>query len=83
MADPETLKRALKAFRKRLRLMRQDDESRLGHNAMTQGRESAIVGIRPPPDFPAEVWEELVRQGLLRDEGHGMYALADDPGARN
>lgn len=83
MADAETLKRALKAFRKRLRLMRQDDESRLGHGAMTQGHTSAIVGIRPPAEFPADVWEELARQGALRDEGHGMYALSDDQGARS
>ena len=82
MPDPETLKRALKAFRKRLKLMRQDDESRLGHGAMTGGHTSAIVGIRPPSDFPADVWTELARQGLLRDEGRGMFALADDQGAR-
>lgn len=81
MPDPETLKRALKAFRKRLRLMRQDDESRLGHNAMTDGYRSAIVGIRPPAEFPAEVWQELLKQGLLRDEGRGMLALAEDQGA--
>jgi hypothetical protein len=83
MPDPETLKKALKAFRKRLKLMRQDDESRLGHGAMTGGQQSAIVGIRPPGEFPPEVWQELVRQGALRDEGRGMYALADDQGARS
>jgi hypothetical protein len=82
MADPETLKRALKAFKKRLKLTKQDDESRLGHSAMTKGETSAIVGIRPPGEFPPEVWEELVQQGILRYEGHGLYALPEDMGAR-
>jgi hypothetical protein len=80
--DEDLLKRALKAFRKRLKLMKQDDESRLGHGAMTPGLRSAIVGIRPPGEFPQEVWEELVRQGKLRHEGHGLYALPEDLGAR-
>lgn len=83
MADPDTLKKALKAFRKRLKLMRQDDESRLGHGAMTAGHTSAIVGIRPPAGFPPEAWEELVQQGILRHESGGMYALSEDRGARS
>jgi hypothetical protein len=80
MIDPDVLKKAMKAFRKRLKLMRKDDESRLSHGAMTKGYRSAIVGIRPPADFPPEVWDELVRQGRLRKESHGMYALAEDLG---
>ncbi len=82
MADPDTLKRALKAFRKRIRLMKQDDESRLSHGAMTMGERSAIVGIRPPGEFPPAIWEELAQQGKLRYEGHGLYALVEDQGAR-
>jgi hypothetical protein len=80
--DADLLKRAMKAYRKRLKLMKQDDESRLSHGAMTKGEASAIVGIRPPGEFPQEVWEELVKQGQLRYEGHGLYALAEDLGAR-
>lgn len=80
MPDPEVLKQAFKAFRKRLKLARQDDESRLGHGAMTGGHESAIVGIRPPGGFPQEVWDELVKKGQLKDEGHGMYAIPTDKG---
>ena len=78
MPDPEQLKKALKAFRKRLNLMRQDDESRLSHGAMTKGSQSSIVGVRPPDIFPQEIWDELVRQGKLRQEGHGLYSLVDD-----
>lgn len=73
---PEDLKAAFKAFKKRLKLTRLDHESRLGGGPLT-GRASDIVGISPPNQFPAEVWEELVRQGKLRKMGGGMYGLAE------
>lgn len=79
MSDPDVLKRALKAFRKRLNLMRSEEESRLSHGAMTKGRQSAIVGIQPPSGFPREVWDELVQQGRLREESRGMYSLVEGP----
>ncbi len=69
----EELKAALKAFNKRLRLTRLDDESRLGYGAMTGGEKSAIMGIRPPDQFPKAMWDELVKQGKLRYEGQGLY----------
>ena len=58
----EQLKAAFKAFKKRLKLTQLDFESRLGGSPVTSGRSSGIVGIVPPIEFPAEVWEELVRQ---------------------
>ena len=48
----EELKAALKAYKKRLKLARLDDESRLGHGAMTKGGRSGIVGVRAPEQFP-------------------------------
>jgi hypothetical protein len=77
--DPkrEELKRALKAFRKRLKLTRLDEESSLGGRGVSGGRRSAIVAITPPEDFPADVWEELVRQGRLRKAGGGTYELVE------
>ena len=78
--DPPTsedLKKALKAFRKRLKLTRLDEESRLGGRGLTGGRASGIVAIMPPEDFPASVWEELVRQGRLRKAGGGTYELVE------
>ena len=69
----EELKAALKAFNKRLRLTRLDDESRLGHGAMTGGGKSGICAISPPNQFPQAIWDELVKQGKLKYVGHGLY----------
>lgn len=74
--SPQELKSALKAFRKRLKVTRLDDESKLGgRGAMTSGRRSTVVGITPPAEFPRAVWDELVRQGHLRYLGQGLYQL--------
>ncbi len=69
----DELKMALKAFNKRLRLTRLDDESKLGYGAMTGGGKSGIVAITPPNQYPRKVWDELVKQGKLRYVGHGLY----------
>jgi hypothetical protein len=71
----EECKRAMKAFKKRLKLMRLDDESRVGRGAMSGGSRSGIVGIKPPEKYPKEVWEELVRLGKLRNAGGGLYEI--------
>ena len=69
----EELKRALKAFKKRLKLVRLDDESRLGYGSMTGGGQSGIVAITPPNQYPPAVWEELVNRGRLKRSGQGQY----------
>jgi hypothetical protein len=71
----EELKKALKAFKKRLKLTRLDHESRISGSPLS-GRASQIVAISPPNQFPAAVWEELARQGKLKRMGGGTYALA-------
>ncbi len=75
--DPAILKSALKAFRKRLKFTRLDDESGLGSKALSGGKHSGIVGIVPPNQFPRAVWEELARQGKLRHVGGGAYELLE------
>ncbi len=75
---PTQLKSALKAFKKRLKLARLDDESRLGHGALTPGDRSGIVAIVPPRQFPQAVWDELVKLGKLRRAGQGLYELAEE-----
>jgi hypothetical protein len=73
----ETVKRAMKAFRKRLKLTRLDEESRLGHDATTRGTRSQVVGIKPPEQYPAEVWQELALKGRLKSLGHGLFEIAE------
>ena len=74
------LRKALKAFKNRLKLKRLDQESKLGGGSMTSGRASSIVAIRPPDQFPKEVWDKLVEKGRLRTEGDGLYELVpQDP----
>ena len=75
--SPEILKQALKAFRKRLKLTRLDDQSKLGYGPMTKGGPSGIVGIVPPNQFPAAVWQELARQKKLKHVMQGLYDLAE------
>jgi hypothetical protein len=74
----EELKHALKAFRKRLKLTRLDEESKIGRNPVTSGRSSGIVAISPPAQFPQAVWDELVRQGKLKHAGRGTYELVEN-----
>lgn len=73
----EELRLAMKAFRKRLKLMRLDDESRLGHGPMSGGQQSSVVAIRPPDQFPKAVWKELARQGKVKHDGGGLYSLTE------
>ncbi len=75
---PETLKRALKAFKKRLKLTSLDEDSHLGRGPLSGGH-TGVCAIRPPNQFPREVWEELCRQGKLRHSGHGLYELPKPP----
>ncbi len=72
---PEELRKALKAFKKRLKLSRLDDESKLGHGPMSGGKSSGIVAIMPPMQYPKAIWEKLVEQGRLKYAGQGLYQL--------
>ena len=78
--DPEQLKHAMKAFRKRLKLTRLDEESKLGRvgNPMSGGKASKIVAIMAPREFPSRVWEELERQGKLKNAVGSFYELAEE-----
>lgn len=71
----ETRDAAMKAFKKRLRLGRLSDESRLGGRYTSGGKTSGIDAIQPPEEFGVEVWKALVAEGRLKDTGQGFYAL--------
>jgi hypothetical protein len=76
MATEEELKRALKAFKKRFKLMKLDEESGLSRGG---GKKSGMTGITPPAGHPPGIWEELVAKGKLKRDMGNTYALV--PGA--
>jgi hypothetical protein len=76
LATDEELKRALKAFKKRLKLTKLDEESGLSRGG---GKKSGITGITPPSGHPPGIWEELVSKGKLKRDMGNTYSLV--PGA--
>src|SRR6056297_2685697 len=66
---------AMRAFRKRLKLARLADESKLGGHKLSGGRQSNIDAIMPPSQFPRDVWQALASDGRLEDVGQGFYQL--------
>ena len=42
---------------------------------MSAGRQSSIVGVQPPDQYPQEVWAELARQKRLVAGRDGIYEL--------
>jgi hypothetical protein len=71
----DELKKALKAFKKRLKLTQLDEDSRLGHSPLTGSGKSKIVSIQPPLGFGREIWEELADKGFLKRDTAGFYEL--------
>ena len=73
----EELRLAMKAFRKRLKLTRLDDESGMGYGPMSTGQQSGIVAITPPDQFSKAVWQELAKQGRIKHDRGGLYSLVE------
>ena len=73
----ETLREAMKAFRKRLKLMKLDHESKLGRSPLTGGKDAGFDSILPPEQFPTEVWKVLVAKGELESTGRGFYKIPE------
>jgi hypothetical protein len=72
--SPETLKAALKAFKKRIKVTQLDQDSRIGKSPLSSGK-SMVLSITPPNQYPTAVWDALVAQGKLKYAGQGMYEL--------
>ncbi len=70
----DELKKALKAFKKRVKLTQLDDDSKLGRSPLT-GSKTQVISIQPPSGFGREIWEELADKGFLKRDGGGFYAL--------
>jgi len=75
MATDDEMKKALKSFKKRIKMAQLDDDSRLSHGPMSKGGAAKIVSIAPPPGHGREVWEQLVERGYLKRDGVGFYEL--------
>jgi hypothetical protein len=73
----EELKKALKAFKKRLKLTRLDNDSKIGHGPLSGTGKSEIVSIQPPVGFGREIWEELADKGFLKRDTSGFYELVE------
>ena len=71
----ETKKLAMRMFRKRVKFIKLDRESKLGIGPLTTGREAIFDSIEPPHDYPQEVWKVLANEGQLIDDGGGFYRL--------
>ena len=71
--SPEVLRKAYKAFKKRLKLEQLADAS-LGGGAMSGG-DRGLIAVSPPDQYPKEVWEELARLGKIKNSGYGLYEL--------
>jgi hypothetical protein len=72
---PEMLKSAYNAFKKRWKLTKLDQESRIGRGPMSSGQRSSIAAIMPPDQFPTAVWDELARLGRIKRAGSGFYSM--------
>jgi len=73
----EQLKQAMTAFKKRYKLTKLDEESKLGGGRpTTTGKSSGLSGIIPPREFPKAVWQQLAKQGKIKDKGGGFYGIA-------
>lgn len=71
----DELKAAMKAFKKRLKLTKLDEESKMSRRPTTSGQASGITGITPPKEHRQAVWDELVKQGRLKRSKLGLYEL--------
>ena len=72
----DDMKKAFRAFRKRLKVTQLDEDSKLGHSPLT-GKKSSVVAIQPPLGFGREVWEVLADKGFLKREGGGLYSVVE------
>ena len=73
----EELRSAMKAYRKRLKLIKLDHESKLGRSPLSGGKDAGFESIIPPEQWAPEVWKVLAAKGELESTGQGFYKLPD------
>ena len=64
---------ALRVFRKRVKFMKLDRETKLGVGPLTTGRKADFDSTTAPHGYPPEVWDALVTDGQLIYDGDGFY----------
>ena len=74
----ETLREAMKAFRKRMKLTKLDHESKIGRSPLTSGKDAEFDFILPPHQYAPEVWKILAMKGELESAGNGFYKLPEE-----
>ena len=72
-----SLKSALKAFKKRLKVTRLDNDSRVSSARPLTSKQAHVIAITPPSDYPRAVWEALAKEGKLKRSGSGLYELVE------
>ena len=75
--EHETIIEALRVFRKRIKFMKLDHESKLGVGPLTGGKELKFDSVMAPHDYPMEVWQSLAASGHLIDDGGGFFRIPD------
>ena len=76
--DHETQIEALRCFRKRVKFMKLDRESKLGVGPLTSGKDASVDSMMAPHDFPMEVWLALAADGQLVDDGGGFFHIPNN-----
>jgi hypothetical protein len=76
-ATEEEMRKALKAFKKRLKLTRLDDDSKIGHGPLSGTGKVETVAIQPPSGFGRDIWEELADKGYLKRDTSGFFSLGE------
>ena len=71
----EEQKKALKSFKKRLKMNQLEEDSKLGRSPLTGSRNN-IVAIQPPREFAKAIWDDLVTKGYLVRDGGGFLKVA-------
>ena len=71
----EVLREAMRAYRKRMKLTRLDQESKLARSPLSSGKDADFDAIIPPNQYPSEVWRALVARGELEATGQGFYKV--------
>ena len=80
MATKEERDKAMKAFKKRLKIYQADAAGSSGPASHLSRDRGTITAINPPDSFPPEIWDELVEKGKLKKVGRNLYEIARHSG---